>query len=133
MTPIYSSYSIPVVLAFQDIRTAGRTPACARAGRCRMKTRMTTRDVIAEKLTKAFAPERLEVIDESHLHAGHAGARPGGETHYRVYIVSQAFRGKSRIDRHRLVNATLSSELEGGVHALAIRAAAPGEAAPEGG
>jgi BolA protein len=98
-----------------------------------MKTRMTTRDVIAEKLTKAFAPERLEVIDESHLHAGHAGARLGGETHYRVYIVSQAFRGKSRIDRHRLVNATLSSELEGGVHALAIRAAAPGEAAPEGG
>ena len=98
-----------------------------------MTTRMTTRDVIAEKLTKAFAPERLEVIDESHLHAGHAGARPGGETHYRVYIVSQAFRGKSRIDRHRLVNATLSSELEGGVHALAIRAAAPGEAAPEGG
>jgi len=99
----------------------------------RITTDMTTRDVIAEKLTKAFAPERLEGIDESHLHAGHAGARPGGETHYRVYIVSQAFSGKSRIDRHRLVNATLSSELEGGVHALAIRAAAPGEAAPEGG
>jgi BolA protein len=97
-----------------------------------MTTRMTTRDVIAEKLTKAFAPERLDVIDESHLHAGHAGARSGGETHYRVYIVSQAFRGKSRIDRHRLVNATLSSELKGGVHALAIRAAAPEEAGPDG-
>jgi BolA protein len=94
---------------------------------------MTTRDVIAEKLTKAFAPERLDVIDESHLHAGHAGARSGGETHYRVYIVSQAFRGKSRVDRHRLVNATLSSELKGGVHALAIRAAAPEEAGPDGG
>lgn len=98
-----------------------------------MTTRMTTRDVIAEKLTKALAPERLDVIDESHLHAGHAGARSGGETHYRVYIVSQAFRGKSRVDRHRLVNATLSSELKGGVHALAIRAAAPEEAGPDGG
>jgi BolA protein len=94
---------------------------------------MTTRDVIAEKLTKAFAPERLDVIDESHLHAGHAGARSGGETHYRVYIVSQAFRGKSRVDRHRMVNATLSSELKGGVHALAIRATAPEEAGPDGG
>jgi BolA family transcriptional regulator, general stress-responsive regulator len=94
---------------------------------------MTTRDNIAEKLTKAFAPERLEVIDESHRHAGHAGARPGGETHYSVHIVSQAFAGKSRLDRHRMVNATLASELQGGVHALAIRAAAPGEAGAAGG
>jgi BolA family transcriptional regulator, general stress-responsive regulator len=94
---------------------------------------MTTRDNIAEKLTKAFAPARLEVIDESHRHAGHAGARPGGETHYSVHIVSQAFAGKSRLDRHRMVNATLASELQGGVHALAIRAAAPGEAGAAGG
>jgi BolA protein len=94
---------------------------------------MTTRDVIAEKLIKAFAPERLEVTDDSHRHAGHAGARPGGETHYSVYIVAQAFQGKSRIDRHRMINATLASELQGGVHALAIRAAAPGEAAAAGG
>ncbi len=86
---------------------------------------MTTRDIIAEKLTQAFAPERLEVIDESHLHAGHAGARPGGETHFSVRIVAQAFRGKSRIDRHRMVNATLAGDLQGGVHALAIRATAP--------
>jgi BolA family transcriptional regulator, general stress-responsive regulator len=91
---------------------------------------MTTRDIIAEKLTQAFAPDRLEVIDESHRHAGHAGARPGGQTHYSVHIVSQAFAGKSRLDRHRMVNATLASELQGGVHALAIRAAAPGEAGP---
>ena len=94
---------------------------------------MTTKDIIAEKLTEAFAPERLEVIDESHRHAGHAGARPGGETHYSVYIVSPAFQGKSRIERHRMVNATLASELAGGVHALAIRAAAPGEAGAAGG
>jgi BolA family transcriptional regulator, general stress-responsive regulator len=93
---------------------------------------MTTRDIIAEKLTATFAPERLDVIDESHRHAGHAGARPGGETHYSVYIVSQAFQGKSRIERHRMVNATLASELAAGVHALAIRAAAPGEAGADG-
>jgi BolA protein len=97
-----------------------------------MTIHMTSKDRIAEKLTQAFAPERLEVIDESHRHAGHAGARPGGETHYSVHIVSQAFRGKSRIERHRMVNAALMSELQGGVHALAIRAAAPGEAGPEG-
>ena len=97
-----------------------------------MTAPLTTREAIAEKLTKAFAPERLEVIDDSHRHAGHAGARPGGETHYSVHIVSQAFRGKSRIERHRMVNAALASELQGGVHALAIRAAAPGEAEPSG-
>ena len=90
---------------------------------------MSTRDVIVEKLTSAFAPDRLEVMDDSHRHAGHAGAREGGETHYSVYIVSAAFLGKSRVDRHRLVNATLAAELKGGVHALAIRAAAPGEEA----
>jgi BolA protein len=88
---------------------------------------MPTEQVITEKLTKAFAPESLRVVDESHQHAGHAGARPGGETHYRVYIVSEAFRGKSRLDRHRMINATLSAELAGGVHALAIHASAPGE------
>jgi len=88
---------------------------------------MQTRDRIAGKLTKAFAPERLEVIDDSHRHAGHAGARPGGETHFSVHIVSQAFRGKSRLERHRMINETLASELANGVHALAIRAAAPEE------
>ena len=88
---------------------------------------MRTQDLITEKLTKAFAPESLSVVDESHLHAGHAGERPGGETHYRVYIVSDAFRGKSRIDRHRMINATLAGELAGDVHALAIHASAPGE------
>ena len=88
---------------------------------------MQTRDVITEKLRNAFAPESLDVEDESHRHEGHAGHRPGGETHFRLYIVSEAFRGKSRIERHRMINATLAGELAGGVHALAIRAAAPGE------
>jgi BolA protein len=90
---------------------------------------MSTRDRITEKLTAAFAPVRLDVQDESHQHAGHSGSRPGGETHYRVYIVSDAFQGKSRIERHRMVNAALADELAGGVHALAIHASAPGEAA----
>ena len=88
---------------------------------------MRTHDLITEKLTKAFAPESLRVLDESHQHEGHAGHRPGGETHFRVYIVSEAFKGKSRIERHRMVNAALASELAEGVHALAIHASAPGE------
>jgi BolA family transcriptional regulator, general stress-responsive regulator len=88
---------------------------------------MATRDLITQKLTEAFAPTRLDVVDESDQHVGHAGHRPGGETHYRVYIVSEAFRGKSRLERHRMINETLSGELQGGVHALAIHASAPGE------
>jgi BolA family transcriptional regulator, general stress-responsive regulator len=88
---------------------------------------MRTADLITEKLTAAFAPASLRVEDESHQHEGHAGHRPGGETHYRVYIVSEAFRGKSRIDRHRMINQTLAQELACGVHALAIHASAPGE------
>ena len=90
---------------------------------------MRVADTITEKLTAAFAPESLRVVDESHQHEGHAGHRPGGQTHYRVYIVAEAFRGKSRIDRHRMINQTLSREFAGGVHALAIHAAAPGEGA----
>ena len=88
---------------------------------------MRVADLITRKLTAAFAPESLRVLDESNQHAGHAGHRPGGESHFRLYIVSEAFRGKSRIDRHRMINQTLTQELAGGVHALAIHAAAPGE------
>jgi BolA family transcriptional regulator, general stress-responsive regulator len=88
---------------------------------------MRTHDLITEKLRKAFTPESLRVEDESHRHEGHSGHRPGGETHFRLYIVSEAFRGKSRLERHRMVNAALASELSGGVHALAIHASAPGE------
>jgi BolA protein len=88
---------------------------------------MQMKTQIAEKLSTAFAPQSLDVVDESHQHAGHAGARPGGQTHFRVHIVSEAFRGKSRIERHRMINQALSSELAGGVHALAIHASAPEE------
>jgi BolA protein len=88
---------------------------------------MRIHDVITNKLTEAFAPESLQVVDESHRHEGHAGHRPGGETHFRVHIVAEAFRGKSRIERHRMINVTLSAEFAAGVHALAIHASAPDE------
>jgi BolA protein len=89
---------------------------------------MSTKDAIIEKLREAFSPESLEVQDESHLHEGHAGHSPGGETHFRVYIVSQAFSGKGRVERHRMINAALAAELAGTVHALALHIKAPGEA-----
>lgn len=88
---------------------------------------MQTADIIERKLTEAFTPQSLKVVDESHQHEGHAGHRPGGQTHFRVYIVSDSFKGKTRLERHRMVNAVLSGELAGGVHALAIHAASPGE------
>jgi BolA protein len=88
---------------------------------------MQMKTQIAEKLAAAFTPQSLDVADESHQHAGHTGARPGGETHFRVHVVSEAFRGKSRLERHRMINQALSGELAGGVHALAIHASAPGE------
>ena len=89
---------------------------------------MSTKDAITNKLREAFTPQSLDVTDESHLHEGHAGQQPGGETHFRVYIVSPAFQGKSRIERHRMINGALAGELAGSVHALAIKAQAPGEA-----
>lgn len=88
---------------------------------------MRIADTIADKLSRAFAPESLSVVDESDQHRGHAGHRPGGETHFRIDIVAQAFKGKSRLERHRLINQTLAREFDGRVHALAIHAAAPGE------
>ena len=88
---------------------------------------MNMQQTITDKLREAFTPAHLDVIDESHLHEGHAGHRAGGETHFRVQIVADAFAGKSRIDRHRLVNAALAAELAASVHALAIKAQAPGE------
>ncbi len=80
------------------------------------------RQKIIDKLTQAFAPQDLEVIDESHLHAGHSGARPEGETHFRVKVRSETFEGTTLLARHRLINDTLADELAGPVHALAIEA-----------
>jgi len=88
---------------------------------------MLVRDIMTRKLNDAFTPDSIDVVDESHLHEGHAGHRQGGQSHFRIYIVSQSFAGKSRIDRHRMINAVLADDLAGGVHALAIHASAPGE------
>ena len=78
-------------------------------------------------LDRALKPLRLEIIDESNLHAGHSGAREGGETHYRVEVVSAEFIDKSRVARQRLVNTLLADEFSGGLHALSIKARAPDE------
>jgi len=86
-------------------------------------------DRIREKLEAAFAPARVAVEDDSAKHVGHAGSRPGGETHYTVHVVAGAFRGLGRLERQRLVYRALASELAGGVHALGIRAETPEEAA----
>ena len=80
---------------------------------------------LESKLHAAFAPISLEVIDESYLHQGHAGARPDGESHFRVRIVAAAFKGKSRVEQHRMINQVLAAELKERVHALAIETAAP--------
>lgn len=83
---------------------------------------MSVAEIIENKIRQALDPETLEVIDESHLHAGHAGARPEGETHFRVKITSFRFDNISRVARHRLVNEILAAELAGPIHALAISA-----------
>lgn len=96
---------------------------------------MSIQAAIEAKLTKAFRPERLDVINESHLHAGHHHVDGGheavfdgsGETHFRVRIVSSVFAGMSRIERHRAVNGLLAEEFDAGLHALAVEPAAPGE------
>ncbi len=88
---------------------------------------MSVADTMRRKLVARFAPLRLDIIDESHRHAGHAGDRPEGETHFAVTIVAAAFAGKSRVERQRLVYETLAAELQTRVHALSLRARAPGE------
>ena len=88
---------------------------------------MSVADTIREKLTARFAPSRLDIVDESHRHAGHAGARPEGETHFAVTIVSAVFAGQSRVARQRLVYQTLAEELASPVHALALTTLTPDE------
>ena len=88
---------------------------------------MRIADTIRINLTERFAPTRLEISDESHRHAGHVGARPDGETHFSVTIVSAAFMGQSRVARQRLVYQTLAEELATRVHALSLTTLAPDE------
>ena len=89
---------------------------------------MTMADTIREKLTQNFAPVSLEVTDESARHEGHAGHRPGGETHFAVRIVSHAFEGVSRVERQRRVYAALADELKTRIHALSLTTLTPAEA-----
>lgn len=89
---------------------------------------MTQRaDRIQTALATTFAPAEVEVVDDSHRHAGHAGAAPGGETHYSVRVVSPVFSGLGRLARSRAVHDALAAEFAGGLHALALTLRAPGE------
>ena len=90
---------------------------------------MPVREAIVAKLSAKFAPTHLEVIDESSRHQGHAGARPGGESHFRVRIASAGLTG-TRVAQHRAIMDTLDAEIKGGVHALAIEVLSPGS--PQG-
>lgn len=91
---------------------------------------MTAETRLKEKLMVALNPIRLDIINESEMHAGHRSSPGTGESHFRILIVSPAFEGKSRVDRHRMVNAALGDEVGGRIHALALATYAPGEKIP---
>ena len=88
---------------------------------------MSAEQSMREKLMLGLNPTRLDIINESELHAGHRSSPGTGESHYRILVVSEAFAGRSRVERHRLVNELLADELAGRIHALALKTYAPGE------
>src|ERR1051325_5067434 len=88
---------------------------------------MRVEEQITKKLQQAFAPESLEIVNDSHRHAGHASSPGTGESHFTIKVVSRSFAGKTRLERHRMVSEVLAEELRGKVHALAITALAPEE------
>ena len=90
---------------------------------------MSIRDAIEKKITEGLTPTALDIADDSHLHAGHAGARAGGDSHFTVTIVAESFAGKGRVERQRLANALLAEEFEAGLHALSLVTLTPEEAA----
>ncbi len=94
---------------------------------------MSVAETIRGKLEDAFRPTYLDIVDQSHLHLGHAGAPEGGESHFRVEIAASAFEGKSRVERQRLVYSCLADELAGQVHALSVAAKTPDETRDQGG
>jgi len=93
---------------------------------------VTVATAIRDKLSRALAPEFIELVDDSGRHAGHAGAQPGGETHFNLVVVAESFTGLGRVARQRMIYAALAEELAGPVHALAIRALTPEEARAAG-
>jgi BolA protein len=88
---------------------------------------MSVEQEMRETLMMTLEPVRLDVVNESHMHAGHAGSPGTGESHFRVLVVSPLFEGRSRVERHRMVNEALADLLRHRVHALALRTFAPGE------
>jgi len=88
---------------------------------------MRVAEIMKLKLTEALSPIQLDITDDSHKHAGHAGARPEGESHFSVFVVSQAFEGKSRVERQRLVYQALAEEMKQRIHALALQTQSPNE------
>ena len=93
---------------------------------------MSVTETIRRKLEEGLAPSALVIEDQSHLHKGHAGHRPGGESHFHVTIVSEAFNGVMRVQRHRMVTALLEAEMGNPIHALALKTLTPAEAEREG-
>lgn len=89
-------------------------------------------EIVREKLMLELRPTRLDVINESELHAGHRSSPGTGESHFRILVVASAFEGKSRVERQRIVNDLLKDEISGGIHALALATVAPGEPIPPG-
>ncbi len=89
---------------------------------------MIVAETIRTKLTEALKPARLDIVDESHKHAGHAGSRPEGETHFRLTVVAAAFAGKSRVERQRMIHRLLEVELAQRIHALSLATLTPDEA-----
>ena len=88
---------------------------------------MRVAEIINRKLSESLSPTTLSIVDDSHKHAGHAGATPGGESHFSITIVSKNFEGKSRIQRQRMVYKALSEEIAGRIHALALQTLTPSE------
>lgn len=89
---------------------------------------MSVAETIRRKLEEGLTPSTLVIEDQSHLHEGHAGHRPGGESHFHVTIVSEAFNGVSRVQRHRMVTALLAADMGNPIHALALKTLTPAEA-----
>ena len=92
---------------------------------------MSVAETIRRKLEEGLSPSSLVIEDQSHLHKGHAGHRPGGESHFHVAVVSEAFNGVSRVQRHRMVTSLLSAEMGNPIHALALKTLTPAEAAED--
>ena len=86
---------------------------------------MSLEQIISEKLTEAYKPLKLKVENESHHHSGHSGDDGSGESHWRIHIIADAFTGKTRVERQRMVNQTLAFELKNNIHALAMTVEAP--------